>query len=188
MNTRILVPYVLTLIVGIILGSGLAILYNVHVWKKQAVTLGPMTPKRGPHYTLDNKVVVNLTLLASLPNRKRAIAALCEPTDRDSTPAVFRKRMEYYKTLKSYVMQLRQTYYCHDEFPTNIFDGIEQHSDVLVGIEYPFYPSTGCSGYSSLWIDTRIDLCETDRADGEKHYRCGIRNGCKTDRTCWIKV
>jgi hypothetical protein len=161
MKARALTPYVVTLIAGVMLGFVLA---GLHEGQPGGATeqkaVGPVTPSTTPRYTPDNKVVVDLALLESLPARRRAAAAVCEPTDKDSTPAILEKEIKYYETLKSYVTLLRQTYYRHNEFPTNMCEGIEEHAIVLAGIEYPLYHSTGCSAYDSLWIHQRIRMTD----------------------------
>lgn len=161
MKTRALTPYVVTLIAGVMIGFVLAgLLDGPHRGRTEGKAVGPVPAITIPKYTPDNKVVVDLSLLESLPARRRAAAAVCEPTDRDGVPAILEKEIEYYETLKSYVTLLRQTYYCHDDFPTNMCEGIEEHAIVLAGIEYPFYPSTGCSAYDSLWIRQRIRMTD----------------------------
>lgn len=161
MKTKQFAPYVLTLVAGVLIGLVLAALPDGHrSGRTERKADRPVTESTTPKHTQDNKVVVDLTLIESLPARKSAAAALCQPTDKDSTPVIFEKEMKYYETLKSYVTLLRQTYYLHDHFPTNMCEGIEEHATVLAGIEYPFHPSTGSSAYDGLCIRQGIRMTD----------------------------
>jgi hypothetical protein len=103
---------------------------------------------------------VDLKLLMALPERRHAELILDSITANDSTPDISRKRENYYNSLKQIAQELRQHYYWHDEFPTNVFAGIEERANVLVATDYPLSNATGSSYVDFLTESYRIQMAE----------------------------
>jgi hypothetical protein len=103
---------------------------------------------------------VNLKLLMSIPEKRHAELILDSITADDSSPDISRKREKYYDSLKQIAQDLRQQYYWHDEFPTNVFAGIEDRAQVLVASKYPLSNVTGCTYVDFLTDSYRIQMAE----------------------------
>jgi hypothetical protein len=104
--------------------------------------------------------IVDLTYLQKLPEQRAEALRKAEPTDSDSTGAIYQKRDAYYQELKGMIETLRARYYFHHEFPPDMTEALEKHAVVLAGIQYPLSPTTGNSGYAALLVDNKIKLAE----------------------------
>jgi len=92
-----------------------------------------------------NKIDLDLSTLATLPERRHATLVLNAFTGGDNTPEISNKRRAYYAALKVMAEEIRRQYYFHDQFPADVFVGIEDRADVLVATNYAASPTTGCS-------------------------------------------
>ena len=103
---------------------------------------------------------VDLAFLQQLPGQRAEALKKEEPTDSDSTGAIYQKRDAYYQTLKGMIQTLRSRYYFHHEFPPDLTAALEEHAVVLTGIQYPLSATTGSSGYDALLVQNKITLAE----------------------------
>ena len=93
----------------------------------------------------ESKLDVSLKPLVEIPARRHAAFVLYAITNRDSSPAVSHKRRSYYAALKFIAEGIKEEYFWHDDFPADVFAGIEDRAAVLVATQYPLSPTTGCS-------------------------------------------
>jgi hypothetical protein len=100
------------------------------------------------------------SFIDALPSQRTVALRKAQPTDHDGSPDVYNKNEAYYSTLTNMIQGLRSRYYFHQEFPPDLCAALEQHAVVLTGIEYPLSATTGCSAYSALLIDKKIELSE----------------------------
>jgi hypothetical protein len=100
------------------------------------------------------------SFIEALPNQRTAALKKAQPTGADSTPDLYNKSAAYFSTLTNMLQELRFRYYFHQDFPSNVCAALEQHAVVLAGVQYPLSASTGCSGYSALLIDKKVELAE----------------------------
>jgi len=108
----------------------------------------------------DDKIAIDLSHVNRLPSvRAQAIAANAL-TDVDSTPEIGRKREAYFLALRAMAEDLRSRYYQHDEFPADVFVGIDERVRVLIASQYPMSPTTGASYVGFLRDSFRIQLAE----------------------------
>jgi hypothetical protein len=103
---------------------------------------------------------VSLKLLMSIPEKRHAELVLDSITVSDCSSDISSKREKYYDFLKQIAQSLRQQYYWHDEFPTNVFAGIEDRTQVLVASYYPLSNVTGCTFVDFLTNSYRIQMAE----------------------------
>src|SRR5256885_1977945 len=108
----------------------------------------------------DTNVTVSIKTLVGIPEKRHAALILFAITGHDSSPDITAKREKYYDALKSLTQDLRNEYYWHDEYPTNVFAGIEERADALVAANYPMSASTGASFVDSLTERYRIQMAE----------------------------
>ena len=104
--------------------------------------------------------IIDIKTLMSVPEKRHAALVLNAITKNDSTPDISTKRRNYYDALKQMAQELRDHYYWHDEYPTNVFVGIEDRADVLVAAQYPLSKATGSSYVDLLRDSYRIDMAE----------------------------
>ncbi|HEU6446987.1 MAG TPA: hypothetical protein VFV23_00945 [Verrucomicrobiae bacterium] len=100
------------------------------------------------------------SFIQAIPSQQTEALKKAQPTASDSTPDLYNERAAYYSTLTNMIQELRVRYYFHQEFPPNLCAALEQHAEVLTGIEYPLSASTGNSGYCALLIDKKIQFAE----------------------------
>ena len=93
----------------------------------------------------DDKVPIRLSALAQIPRERHTALVTNAITPHDSSPDISRKRRAYFTALKRLAEKLRKQNYWHDDFPSNVFAGIEERAAVLVATHYPASPGTGCS-------------------------------------------
>ena len=92
----------------------------------------------------------DFALLAQVPEKRHSAIVSNTITEFDSTPVISHKRKAYYAALKKIAGEMKNQYYFHDEFPENVFAGIEERATVLVATQYPLSPTTGNSYYAML--------------------------------------
>jgi hypothetical protein len=97
-----------------------------------------------PLFAGDN-ILVKLGPLAGATEKRHAALVLYAETCHDSTPALSHKRNAYYAALRLIAEELRVEYFWHDEFPGDVFAGIESRALALVATHYPLSGGTGCS-------------------------------------------
>ena len=110
--------------------------------------------------SISSAYAVNLSYLETLPNVRHEALLKAKETRLDSTPDIAIKREAYYTVLKGMIGQIRSRYYFHNDFPTNLCEGLENYALVLAGIQYPLSGSTGCSRYDAIVDETKVQLAE----------------------------
>jgi hypothetical protein len=108
----------------------------------------------------DTNSTIEIKTLMSVPEKRHAALVLYAVTGDDSTADISTKRENYYNALKQIAQGLRDRYCWHDEYPTNVFAGIEDHADVLVAAKYPISKTTGASYVDYLKDSYRIKMAE----------------------------
>ncbi len=101
-------------------------------------------------------------VLSEVPKKRQAALTLFAITDRDSTPAIGEKKAKYIESLKSFIEELRSTYYWHSEFPKDMEQAIEKRAIYLAGLHYPASPTTGASYYGDLVQSYTVALYEEE--------------------------
>jgi hypothetical protein len=100
------------------------------------------------------------SFIEALPSQRLVALMNTRPIGSDSTADIYEKNQAYYSTLTNMIKGICLHYYFHNDFPLDLFAGLEQHAIVLAGVQYPLSASTGCSGYSALLVQNRINLAE----------------------------
>jgi hypothetical protein len=108
----------------------------------------------------EDKIVLKLTTLAAIPRERQAALLSNAITGHDSTPDISTKRRAYFAALKALAEKLRKEYYWHQEFPPNVFAGLEQRAEVLVAAHYPASSTTGASYMDMLREDYMNEMAE----------------------------
>jgi hypothetical protein len=98
-----------------------------------------------PFLRANDKILVSLESLIKIPEKRHAALVLYAITNRDSSPAISEKRRAYYGALKRIAEEIKERYFWHNQFPVDVFAGIEDRAAVLVATQYPLSSTTGCS-------------------------------------------
>jgi len=153
MRKRTSEPAIATFFLCIVLGTG----FNPH-------TAWGLTEKSadGHAYSDINNadIVVDLTLLASIPAKRHEALHRMQATSSDSSSESITKMEKYYQTLNNILAELRAKYYAHDDFPSDISKGIDIVSQYQTSIQYPFYSSSGATAFSGTLVQNRIRMIE----------------------------
>ncbi len=108
----------------------------------------------------EDKVVLKLATLAAIPRERHDALISNAITGHDSSPDIGAKCHAYFAALKGLAEKLRKEYYWHQEFPSDVFAGIDQRADVLVAIHYPASPAMGASYVDMLRDNYRNEMAE----------------------------
>jgi hypothetical protein len=68
--------------------------------------------------------------------------------------------IQYFDTLKELINELRAAYYFHDDFPKDLWQGVDDLALYQTAIIYPFYPTSGCSYFSATYARNNIAIAE----------------------------
>ena len=93
----------------------------------------------------EDKIPLKLATLAGIPHERHTAVIANAITEHDRSADISAKRKAYFNALERMAEKLRKEYYWHNEFPTNVFAGIEQRADALVAVHYPASATTGAS-------------------------------------------
>jgi len=78
----------------------------------------------------------------------------------DDNTESFRKKQEYYDTLKGIIAELQAAYYFHEDFPKELGKGIDEVTQFQTAIQYPFSPGSGCTASQGTLLRNRIRMAE----------------------------
>ena len=107
-----------------------------------------------------DRAAIKLATLARIPRERQVALIRNAITSEDSSSAISLKRQAYYTALRRLAESLKNEYYWHNEFPTDVFAGIDQRAEALVAVHYPATPTTGASYVDELRDSYRNAMAE----------------------------